>query len=69
MLSNILKRHQRVLASTAVQSFQQVPVRHFSQPTAEEAAKKREEWGEQYSDECFTFEKEWKLIADKIEKE
>lgn len=48
--------------------------RYFSTPaeaagTPEELAKTREEWGEKYSDECFKFEKEWKMIADKIEKE
>jgi len=32
----------------------------FSTPTPDELAKNREEWGEKYSDECFTFEKEWK---------
>lgn len=37
--------------------------------TPEELAKSREEWGEKYSDECFQFEKEWKGIAGKIEKE
>jgi hypothetical protein len=41
------------------------PMRTFST----EAEKAKEEWGEKYSDECFAFEKEWKQIADKIEKE
>jgi len=50
-------------------------VRFFSQtaeaakPTSAEATKPKEEWGEKYSDECFTFEKEWKAISEKIEKE
>ena len=38
-------------------------------PTDAEAAKAKEEWGDKYSDECFKFEKEWKQISDKIEKE
>lgn len=45
-------------------------VRFFSSaPTPDELAKNREEWGEKYSDECFAFEKEWKTISEKIEKE
>ena len=46
-------------------------MRSFSaaEPSKEDLAKNREEWGEKYSDECFTFEKEWKSIAEKIEKE
>ena len=37
--------------------------------TKEEIEKGRAEWGIKYSDEALKFEKEWKLIADKIEKE
>ena len=37
--------------------------------TKEEIEKGREEWGIKYDDECLKFEKEWKLIADKIEAE
>ena len=45
-------------------------VRAFSAaPTEVEAAKAKEEWGEKYSDECFQFEKEWKVISGKIENE
>ena len=75
MFSVVLKKHQRQLALTATQALNNTcgtaSVRYFSaaQPTQEELAKNREEWGEKYSDECFQFEKEWKLIADKIEKE
>jgi hypothetical protein len=71
MLSTILKKHHRALFSAATQSAQ-VQIRPFSSqgaPTPEELAKNREEWGEKYSDECFAFEKEWKQISDKIEKE
>ncbi len=48
-----------------------VSARYFSAAEAspEELAKAREEWGEKYSDECFKFEKEWKQISDRIEKE
>jgi len=45
------------------------PSRLFSAPTPADLAKGKEEWGEKYSDECFKFEQEWKLIADKVEKE
>lgn len=34
-----------------------------------EFATNKEEWGEKYSDECLKFEKEWKVICDKIENE
>ena len=27
------------------------------------------EWGIKYDDECLNFEKEWKKIADKVEKD
>ena len=38
--------------------------------TAEaEKAKGQAEWGIKYDDECLKFEKEWKVIADKIEAE
>ena len=70
MLSTILKKHHRAVFSAAAQSTQ-VSTRFFSAAAAtpQEHAKKSEEWGEKYSDECFAFEKEWKIIADKIEKE
>jgi hypothetical protein len=76
MFSIVLKKHQRQLALSAVQalnnnSSKTVVMRQFSAqtPSAEEAAKAKEEWGEKYSDECFQFEKEWKQISDKIENE
>jgi len=34
-----------------------------------EQAAHREEWGIKYDDECLKFEKEWKIIADQVEKE
>lgn len=78
-ISNILKKQHRQLASSVAQILTQttpaVSSRFFSQaaspaqPTPEELNKAKEEWGEQYSDECFQFEKEWKAIADKVEKE
>ena len=38
--------------------------------TAEaEKAQGQAEWGIKYDDECLKFEKEWKVIADKIEAE
>ena len=39
------------------------------EPTAAEIAKGQEEWGIKYDDECLKFEKEWKVIAEAIEKE
>jgi hypothetical protein len=29
----------------------------------------RHEWGIKYSDECLKFEKEWEIIAEKVEEE
>lgn len=78
---NILKKqHRQVVAqlltlNSATPATSTQAVRFFSQtaeaakPTPGEAAKPKEEWGEKYSDECFTFEKEWKAISEKIEKE
>ena len=37
--------------------------------TKEEIEKGRQEWGIKYDDECLKFEKEWKLISDKIDAE
>ena len=66
---SVLKKRQ--LAAVAFQTLQNgtVSVRAFSAPTPQEAAKKAEEWGEKYSDECFAFEKEWEQISKKIEDE
>jgi hypothetical protein len=38
-------------------------------PTEEELANNREEWGEKYTDEAYKFEKEWKLISEKVTNE
>ena len=64
-IQSIIKKQHRTLVSSILQTATQatvanVPVRMFSTPTPDELAKNREEWGEKYSDECFTFEKEWK---------
>ena len=37
--------------------------------TKEEIEKGRHEWGIKYDDECLKFEKEWKMISDKIDAE
>ena len=37
--------------------------------TKEEIEKGREEWGVKYDDECLKFEKEWKIIAERVEAE
>ena len=37
--------------------------------TKEEIEIGRAEWGIKYSDEALKFEKEWKKIADEVEKE
>ena len=39
------------------------------EPTQEEIAAGREQWGVQYDDECLKFEKEWQMIAEKVEQE
>lgn len=73
MFSVVLKKHHRQIALSACQALNcaGTSARYFSnaQPSQEELAKNREEWGEKYSDECFQFEKEWKQISDKIENE
>lgn len=55
------KTQHRQLAVAASHFLTAQPVRMFAAtpPPAEEVAKAKEEWGEKYSDECFTFEKEW----------
>ena len=62
ILSLVLTQSQTI-TSTPKCAFSTAP------PSNEEAAKAREEWGQKYSDECFAFEKEWKMISEKIEKE
>ena len=69
---SVLKKRQ--LAAAAFQTLQaptasMVNIRCFAAPADNEAAKKAEEWGEKYSDECFAFEKEWEAISKKIEDE
>ena len=39
------------------------------EPTQEELAANREQWGIKYDDECFKFEKEWEIIAGAVERE
>lgn len=68
---SVLKKRQ--LAAAAFQTLQaptaMVNIRCFAAPADNDAAKKAEEWGEKYSDECFAFEKEWETISKKIEDE
>ena len=51
------------------------PLRYFStkdqaaEPTEEELKRNREQWGLQYDDECFKFEKEWEIMAAQVEAE
>ena len=40
-----------------------------AKPTDKELEQGRAEWGIKYNDECLHFEKEWKIISDKIEAE
>lgn len=42
---------------------------NIPEPTQEEVAAHKDEWGIKYNDECFKFEKEWELIAGQVEKE
>ena len=39
------------------------------EPTKEELEAGRLEWGIKYDDECLKFEKEWEIIAQKVEQE
>lgn len=38
-------------------------------PTPAELDKGRQQWGIEYNDECLKFEKEWELIANRVETE
>ena len=49
-------------AETAAQT--EVP-----EPTKEELEAGRIEWGIKYDDECLKFEKEWEIIANKVQTE
>ena len=40
-----------------------------NEPTKEELEAGRVEWGIKYDDECLKFEKEWEIIAKKVENE
>jgi hypothetical protein len=39
------------------------------EPTKEDLEAGRVEWGLKYDDECFKFEKEWEIIAKKVQDE
>ena len=64
-----------------MRSFQRCSTRYFSaepeaeakaqvpEPTKEEVEAGRVEWGIKYDDECLKFEKEWELIAQKVQDE
>jgi hypothetical protein len=76
-ISSILKKQHRQLASASLQMLNQASLagptqlqaRYFAAPAQQTPEEVKEEWGEKYSDECFKFEKEWKLISEKIENE
>ncbi len=69
MLKNMLLARQGLRQVQFVRP--QQANRYFStedvKPTEEELAKNRDEWDEKYQDECFRFEKEWKIIADQVD--
>jgi hypothetical protein len=48
---------------------QRTSVRHFAaeEKPKDEAAAARAEWGIKYDDECLKFEKEWEIIAKKVD--
>ena len=53
----------------STQSLKQVvqATRYFSaDPTKEEIATGKVEWGIKYDDECLKFEKEWKVLHDAV---
>ncbi len=45
------------------------PAKNEDNPSEEELQNAREEWGFKFDDECFKFEKEWKTIAEAVERE
>ena len=57
MLRICVKRHQLKQVVSLFRSFS----------TKEELEKNRAEWGIKYNDECLKFEKEWEVIANKVE--
>ena len=40
-----------------------------NKPDSAEAAANKAEWGIKYDDECLKFEKEWQLIAERVQRE
>ena len=47
-----------------------IPSRFFSaDPTKSELEAGKIEWGIKYDDECLKFEKEWEIIARKVQNE
>lgn len=62
--------------SRSLLSMKRVSARYFSadaeakpevpEPTKEELEANKSEWGLKYDDECFKFEKEWEIIAQKV---
>lgn len=55
--------------STTEEPASETPKVEQPEPTKEELASGQAEWGIKYDDECLKFEKEWKQIADSVEKE
>ena len=62
-----------------LRSIQRASVRYFlaendatpevAEPSKEDLEAGRHEWGLKYDDECFKFEKEWEIIAKKVQDE
>ena len=60
---------RRFFAAAEEQGSKEESKAEEKKPTEKELADGRDEWGFKYDDECFKFEKEWKMIADKVESE
>ena len=63
------KQAKRVLNAQQFRAFSAEEKPAAEQPSQDEIAANKAEWGIKYDDECLKFEKEWKLVADKIDAE
>ena len=67
-LSRGLKKHQTIQAMRRTFSTEQ-EASPVPEPTDAEKEAARTEWGIKYDDECLKFEKEWEIIAKKVQEE
>ena len=71
MATSTLRQGVRAgITSTQVAFFsEEVKAAPVEEPTPAEVEANKEEWGIKYDDECLKFEKEWQIIAEKVQTE